>query len=250
MTELFTTNQQTSEGTIPMVRLGVVTIGQTPRVDLTPELQALLPGVELVERGVLDGLTREEIASFAPEGDDDVLTSRLTDGSAVIMGESHVLRRLPSVIADLEGEVDAVFLACTGRFPELAHTKPLFVPDFLIAYGTAALAQEMTAIGVICPLPEQAGFTVEKFAPRLNAGTEVLVAAASPYTGTEEELAAAAKSLQDRGAGIIALDCMGYTEAMRTRVANASGLPVVLARSVAARIAAEVLDSLPSRDSR
>jgi protein AroM len=227
-----------------MVRLGVITIGQTPRVDLTPELQALLPGVELVERGVLDGLTAEQIAAFAPVGDDDVLTSRLSDGSAVIMGESHVLRRLPSVITELEGEVDAVFLACTGRFPELAHTKPLFVPDFLIAYGTAALAHGLGAVGVICPLPAQAGFTVEKFAPRLADGTQVLVAAASPYTGSDEELAAAAESLTAQGAGLIALDCMGYTEAMRAIVAAASGLPVVLARSVAARLAAEVLDSL------
>jgi protein AroM len=163
----------------------------------------------------------------------------------VIMGESHVVARLPAVIAELEKEVDAVFLACTGRFPELAHTKPLFIPDFLIAYGTAALAQGMDAIGVICPLPEQAGFTVEKFEPKLAAGTPVLVAAASPYTGTPDELAAAATALRERGAGIIALDCMGYTEAMRDIVATASGLPVVLARSVAARLAAEVLDSLP-----
>jgi protein AroM len=229
-----------------MVRLGVITIGQTPRVDLTPELQALLPGVELVERGVLDGLSHEQITALAPTADDDVLTSRLSDGSAVIMGESHVLRRLPSVIAELENEVDAVFLACTGRFPELAHTKPLFVPDFLIAYGTAALAQGMGAIGVICPLPEQAGFTVEKFEPQLAHGAQVLVAAASPYTGTEAELVAAARSLQSRGAGIIALDCMGYTEAMRAVVASASGLPVVLARSVAARLASEVLDSRPA----
>jgi protein AroM len=218
-----------------VVRLGVITIGQTPRVDLTPELQALLPGVELVERGVLDGLSLEEIGELAPAPDDHVLTSRLKDGSAAIMGESHVVRRMPAVIAELENEVDAVFLACTGRFPDFAHTKPLFIPDFLIAYGTAALAQGMNAIGVICPLPEQAGFTVEKFEPKLAPGTQVLVAAASPYTGSPDELAAAATSLRERGAGIIALDI----------VATATGLPVVLARSVAARLAAEVLDSLP-----
>ena len=85
----------------------------------------------------------------------------------------------------------------------------------------------------------------DKFEPKLAAGTQVLVAAASPYTGTPDELAAAATSLRERGAGIIALDCMGYTEAMRDIVATATGLPVVLARSVAARLAAEVLDSLP-----
>ncbi|MFJ3407319.1 AroM family protein [Promicromonospora sp. NPDC090134] len=222
-------------------RLGVVTIGQTPRVDLTPELAALLPGVTLVERGVLDGCTPGEIVSFAPEPGDHVLTTRLADGGSAVIGEVAVLRRLPALVADLEREVDAVLLACTGPFPALAHSKPLFVPDRIIAHAVAAFAGDGGTVGVIAPLAEQAQDTTRKFSRVLGAGARVAVAASSPYTEGEPELRAAAGRLADDGAEVIALDCFGYTAAMRDVVAEASGLPVVVARSVAARLAAEVL---------
>jgi len=288
--------------TVGAVRLGVVTIGQAPRTDLTPDLARWLPGVELVERGVLDGMGPAELAAMAPADGDHVLTTRLADGGSVEIGERQVQERLPALVAALEDEVDAVLLACTGPFAVLPHRKPLFVPDALIALGTAALATAVapmdappasrsrgpaaartdppvpesagaaaartdppvpesagaaaartdppvpesagpTRVGVICPLPEQQGFTVAKFSPRLG-GQHVLTAAASPYTGSAEELAAAGIALRDAGAQLLALDCIGYTAAMRDAVAAETGLPVVLARSVAARLAAEVLDSI------
>ncbi|WP_129790139.1 AroM family protein [Promicromonospora panici] len=226
-------------------RLGVVTIGQTPRVDLTPELAPLLPGVTLVERGVLDGCTDDEIAGFAPAPDDHALTTRLRDGRAAVIGEASVLRRLPALISELERHVDAVLLACTGPFPALAHTKPLFVPDRIIAHAVAAFAGDGGTVGVLAPLPEQAADTTAKFSRVLGAGTRVAVAAGSPYTDPEPTLRAAASRLAADGAEVIALDCFGYTAAMRDAVADASGLPVVVARSVAARLAAEVLGTGP-----
>lgn len=222
-------------------RLGVVTIGQTPRVDLTPELAPFLPGVTLVERGVLDGCTAQEIASFAPAPGDHVLTTRLCDGGSAVIGEAAVLHRLPGLVADLEQEVDAVLLACTGTFPALVHTKPLFVPDRIITHAVAAFAGDGGTVGVIAPLDEQRQDTTRKFARVLGADTRVTVAVSSPYTDDEPTLRAAAARLADDGAEVIALDCFGYTAAMRDAVARASGLPVVVARSVAARLAAEVL---------
>ncbi|MFC4563803.1 AroM family protein [Nocardiopsis mangrovi] len=226
-----------------MTRLGIITIGQAPRPDLTPEVAALLPGVDIVERGVLDGLTADEIAAHPPAAGDHALTTRLADGSSVVIGESFVLTRLPGVIAGLEPEVDAVLLGCTGGFPALEHTKPLFVPDRMIALGAAALSGDAGTVGVICPLEEQRQDTVRKFSRYLSAGARVLTGVCSPYTGTPGELADAARGLAARGAGVLALDCIGYTEQMRARAAAATGLPVVLARSVSARIAAEALDS-------
>jgi protein AroM len=231
--------------TASSTRLGVVTIGQTPRVDLTPELSALLPGVTLVERGVLDGRTDGEIATFAPRAGDHALTTRLRDGRAAVIGEAAVLRRLPAIITELEHDVDAVLLACTGRFPALAHTKPLFVPDRIIAHAVAAFAADGGTVGVIAPLAEQATDTTKKFSRVLGADTRIAVAVSSPYTDREPSLCAAAARLADDGAGVIALDCFGYTAAMRDAVADASGLPVVVARSVAARLAAEVLGTGP-----
>ena len=52
---------------MPSVKIGAVTVGQAPRVDVTADILPLLSGVELLERGGLDGLTREDIAAFQPE---------------------------------------------------------------------------------------------------------------------------------------------------------------------------------------
>ena len=56
---------QTSGSTI-----GLVTIGQSPRSDVVPDMAAILgPAVEIREAGALDGLARSEIDALAPTGD-------------------------------------------------------------------------------------------------------------------------------------------------------------------------------------
>lgn len=229
-----------SSRTAPM-RLGVVTIGQAPRTDLTPELEALLPGAQLVERGVLDGLTGEEIDQLGAVDGEHTLTTRLSDGGSAVIGESAVMDRLPALLAQFEPEVDAILLACTGPFPRMELATPFFVPDAIISHAVAAAAPTGRGVGIICPLPEQASDTLAKFSRVLGPEAQILVEPSSPYTGDERDLRRAARALADGGARLIALDCFGYTAAMRAVVAAETGLPVIVARSVAARLAAEVL---------
>ena len=80
------------------IRVGIVTIGQAPREDVVPDMAELMgPGAEILEGGALDGLTREEIERLAPEGDHEVLVTRLTDGRRGIrgQGEDHPARPAP-----------------------------------------------------------------------------------------------------------------------------------------------------------
>ncbi len=65
------------------VKIGAITVGQAPRTDVTADILPLLGDCQLLERGGLDGLSRQEIAAFAPEPGDYVLVSRLADGSSV-----------------------------------------------------------------------------------------------------------------------------------------------------------------------
>src|SRR6266850_1058445 len=74
-------------------RVGMVTVGQAPRGDVVPDMAALLPGVEILEAGALDGLDGAAIARLAPTGDDEILVTRLADASSVFVGKSHVLPR-------------------------------------------------------------------------------------------------------------------------------------------------------------
>ena len=52
-------------------KLGLVAIGQTPRVDVTSTMRSVLgDDVELLEEGVLDGLDAASVAALAPGRDD------------------------------------------------------------------------------------------------------------------------------------------------------------------------------------
>ena len=84
------------------MKIGAVTIGQSPRVDVTKDIMGLFDdSLELVQAGGLDGLTREEIETFAPGPEDYVLVSRLTDGSSVTFAERHILPRLQNAITKM-----------------------------------------------------------------------------------------------------------------------------------------------------
>lgn len=221
--------------------LGIITIGQTPRTDLTPELTDLLPGVGIVERGALDGLSASEIAELAPLPGDHVMTTRLRDGTAAIIGQEPLVRRVQAAILDLQGEADVLLLACTGTFPEFIHDKPLVEPDHVLAHVLAAVASRSHRVGIICPLAAQEEDAKAKYRALLPGTVALSTAAATPYSTDLAPISAAAEQLRDGGAEIIVLDCIGYTTQMRSQVIQASGLPVLLARSVAARIAAELL---------
>ena len=71
-----------------MIKIGAITIGQSPRVDLMPDMEKIfMDSIEVIQMGGLDGLTKEEIETFTPQGPDDhVLVSRLRDGSSVTFG--------------------------------------------------------------------------------------------------------------------------------------------------------------------
>ena len=114
------------------MKIGAVTIGQSPRVDVTKDIMGIFgSSVELIQAGGLDGLTKEEIKAFAPEKDDYVLVSRLTDGSSVTFAERFILPRLQAAIKKMEEEGCAlVMMFCTGSFPESLSTEkiPLIYP--------------------------------------------------------------------------------------------------------------------------
>ena len=81
--------------------IGLVTIGQSPRVDLTPDLEDLWQSrYTILERGALDDLTPEAIAQLAPTAGETVLVSRLREGGCARMAEE---RLIPLVQEAMEG---------------------------------------------------------------------------------------------------------------------------------------------------
>jgi protein AroM len=223
-------------------RLGVLTIGQSPRVDLVPEMLAHLHGIEVVERGALDGMTAGQIADLAPaEATEQVLTTRLADGTPVVLDHDVIPDLIQRAVDDLEEKgVDAIVVVCTGRFPPLRHRRPLLTADILFRRGArASLDPTVTTLGVLSPLEEQRGDSTAKWS---DLAARVVTAAATPYQPqAARSVADAARALRAAGADAIVLDCIGYTEAMRLAAHEAAGVPVLLARALVARLAAEAV---------
>ncbi len=220
-------------------KVGLITIGQSPRADMVPEMLAWLEGAEPLERGALDGLTAEEIDALRPLSGDHTLVTRLGDGSSAVIGKSHILPRMQRAIDELEAAgVSATVLLCTGEFPPFRHNKPLLPADQLLGHGVKALARG-ARVGVICPLPEQQEDMRQKWSDLTGEG-DLHVAAGSPY-GDVDGVVQAARRLAASRVEFVVLDCMGFTQAMKRRVQQEVQVPVLLARSVVARLAAEVL---------
>lgn len=222
-----------------MVRkVGAITIGQSPRVDVVPEMKEVLgENIEIIEGGALDGLTREEIAALAPGPEDYVLVTRLRDGSSVKIAERHIIPRMQSQIDRLVAEgAEMIALLCTGEFPGFSCPRLILKPQVILHHFTSAIATGRR-LGVIVPDKDQ----VEQARARWAGVGEVLkVEAASPY-GPREEIWRAASSLKEWQAEVIVLDCIGFNLQMKKEVRQYAGVPVILPRTVLARTLQELL---------
>lgn len=217
-----------------------ITVGQSPRVDMTGDMRArLAPGLELREYGALDGLNRARIeAELAPAEGDEVLVSRMVDGSSVTFSGSKVVPLVQACIdrAEADGARAAVVL-CTGAFPQLRCGIPLVFPQPLFHSVARALAGDRT-VALMVPEATQVDQARAWWG---ESGVRVgRIASANPYEGIEG-IRRAAQGLQGCGDAFLCLDCMGFSCAMRDAAREASGLDVLLPRTLVASTLSELL---------
>lgn len=224
-----------------MKKLGVITIGQSPRDDVLPEMVPYLgENVEIIQAGALDGLTYEEIMEFKPGADDYVLVSKLRDGRSVKFAERYILPRLQDCIDKVESEgADFILFICTGVFPDIFKSTKLILYPQKILHGVTPHLADKGKVAVITPDKDQIEQSREKW---IETGADIVVVAGSPY-GDDSEIEGAVNELNEYSdIDVIAMDCIGYTEEMKNRVSNETGKPVVLARTIVARVIGEILN--------
>lgn len=187
------------------VRIGLITIGQSPRKDVTSTIRKMLGiEMELIEKGALNGLTRKEIEKLAPTARDYVLVTRLRDGTPVKVARRHIAPRIQKCLKELEAlDVNINLLLCTGEFPSLKAEKPLIMPEALIT--NVVRCMKGGKIGVVVPEKEQTSHAERKWRKK---GVSVVVISANPY-GEGEALEDAAKFLAEKEVDLIVLDCIG-----------------------------------------
>lgn len=214
--------------------IGVLTIGQSPRNDVTPSIQAILgDSVSIKERGGLDSLTEQTLKNISPESSSETYISKLRNGCNVKIAKDKLLPLLQHELMELEKEVDVVIMLCTGDFPTLKTSKPIIFPDKVLSHTIQAIKTDGN-LGLIIPLEEQRKTLVEKWK---DVNMKPVVEVASPYESSD--IQGAAQSLREQGASLIVLDCMGYNEFHKEEAKEVFQGPVILPRTLTARIAAE-----------
>ena len=212
------------------VRIGFATIGQAPRVDVVPAIVAALGrDVDVVEAGALDGLGDEQIAQLGARDGEYTFATRLADGRQVVVGKRAAEARLGDVLRRMDGQgLDLIVALCAGTsLPALQHTL-LIEPQRIVDGITAALAAASRRIGIVVPLEQQ----VPLFKLEAEVTAQVRVTHASPYEG--DRFTQAGRELAD--CDVIVMHCMGYTAAMRAKVARAAGVPTVSAPELVAGV--------------
>jgi protein AroM len=220
--------------------VGLVTIGQAPRDDVVPDMVEILgAGVELREAGALDGLSRAEVAALAPGPGDDILITRLADGSSTFVAKRHVVPRLQACIAGLEAGGAALnVLLCTGKFPRFTAARPLLEPQPVLL----GLLRALTFTGRLGVLTPSIPHVPQTEARWRGDGFDPVVVPLSPYE--EHEAAAvtrAATALLAGGAGLVVMDCIGFRDKTRRELTALLGVPVLVSNLLVARVAAELL---------
>lgn len=218
--------------------VGLVTIGQSPRADVVPDMATILgPGVEIREAGALDDLPRSEIEALTPTANDEILVTRLRDGTSVFLGKPKIVKLVEARIAQLERDgANLTALLCTGAFPRLHATRPLIQPQPVLL-GLLRGTSWAGHLGILTPSTRHVPQTEARWR---RDGFDTIVTPLSPYE--EDDPAAVrrtATAMRDGSAGLIVMDCMGFRRKTRDELRALTGVPVLVANLLLARVIAE-----------
>lgn len=220
--------------------LATLTIGQALRHDLMPLLAAYLPLEQMVHVGLLDGMSESQIVEgYLPQAGEKVLVSRLQNGAQVRLSARWVEQGLQQKITELEARgCTLILLLCTGKFEHLHAEKALLLePDRIVPPLISAIVGQHQ-VGIVVPVKEQVKEQASKW--QLLAMPPCF-AVASPYQVDEMTLAQAAGALQQQGAEVVVLDCIGYQQQQRDFLQATLGIPVLLSNVLMAKLAAELI---------
>ena len=150
--------------------VGVYTIGQTPRPDLTEELEHRFQSVRFQVVGALDGMERDEIPAWPLRG--YPLETHLSDGTRVVVAATFVEPLLQQAVDELDARVCAHLVLCAGRFWSLAVPDPPLgsptAPTPLIQPFHVAAAELKRRghhrLDIVVPFADQAPPAMDKWA--------------------------------------------------------------------------------------
>lgn len=221
-------------------KIAFVTIGQTPRVDVVPEMMAEITlgmpegAVEFCEFGVLDGMTLDELEAMRADEGEHSFATRLADGREIVSSKAHTEEKLNALLKKIDSDgFDLIVLLCTGTKINPLKNTLVVEAQRIVDTTVEALAASARQLGVIVPLERQ----IRDFKERHVFNGEPRLVSASPYAG--DAIAEKARQLGD--CDLIVMHCMGYSAEMLQAARSAVDAPVLLSRRLVASVVRQMI---------
>jgi len=221
-----------------MKKIGMLTIGQSPRDDILPGLKEILgKNVEIVEAGALDGKTMEDVKKIPLRIEDYILVSRMRDGTEIKITKKYILPMMQEKLDWLESKgIRLTVVMCTGKFPQF-KSKGLVVNPMEILKGVLEGCLKEGKLGVVYPTAEQIPMGEREWGrPNITIYGDTV----SPYE--PKDVDGLCNRLADQNLDLILLNCFGFPTEIRKKVATKTGKPVVQANTMVAHVLAELLN--------
>lgn len=224
-----------------MSKIGMITIGQSPRSDIMLDMLKILPSnIKILEAGALDDLSLEEIkTNLSPQPNETPYVTRLRDGSEVKISKTKILPLMQSKIEYLESlGVELIAILCSGEFPEFKASCPILYPDKILK-GIASGVHYKGRSAVLIPAKEQIEYAKDKWSKYIKDPEVIPI---SPYTSKHEDFTRLGKELLDKGVGFLIMDCVGYTMKQKELIKNvAPTMKIITTRGTLARAIIEII---------
>lgn len=216
------------------MKLALLTIGQSPRKDVYEDIGYLLKDIDFIERGALDGLSKDFIRRrLTPKPGEDFYVTRLRDGTEVKVSKKLIEERIRNLIMEIEDKVDLIVVLCTGDF-EIKSKKPVLLPSKVIMEIVRALSPRK--LGILVPLHDQIRMAYRRWCKLIK---NIVIQAWSPYSGNVNSLKEIAKKIKD--VDVMVMDCIGYSTVHGRIVKDIIKKPTLIPRVIALSIATSMV---------
>ncbi|MFQ9997600.1 MAG: AroM family protein [Anaerococcus obesiensis] len=220
-----------------MKKLLVITVGQAPRDDIMEEMYPYLKNFEVIQKGALDGLTKEYIEeNLKGKKDDYLLVSKLTNGDHVKFSEEKIIGRIQKIIDEYDKKVSYILILCTGHFNHKFNSKHEIIYPQNILKAVIKLILGKNHLMVINPSKDQ----IDQSKLFWSKHLENVDYYASPYKKDVKEFDQAIAYIKEKNPDLILLDCMGYRTKMKEYIKEKTGKSVILSNNLLGKVISEL----------
>jgi protein AroM len=223
-------------------RIAFVTLGQSPRVDLVPEILSSLDSpVQPLEYGLLDDVNAKELRAAEPRPGEPAFLTRLRDGNHVELSVEWTHERFRDVYDRIKQRgSDLVVLTLASCGQDFRPDGATIQSDKVVERAIDALSNADLHLGIVVPLDG----LIRDHQMLGGPWERTSVAAARP--GDFDALSRAVSEMTD--CDILVLHSMGYTNADRDEVRRLAQKPVIMNRRLVANAIKRALVQLDEED--